>query len=306
MKKKDKNQVDRYGLIKIEDGTNGVYAWSSPHYKQTVELTDEEKAVCEAKNLDAESVLWVKRELAAGRTPTQIHRSIGMSRNTVYKYKEILKDSLQSTGETPAKYSQSTEIKKSVLCFFLFFNHLDHQSTLLILIAGICTIGLPFFVHRLQIWAFERREARRKEIRPLRIDFHLAMDFKYRKEALTARNTEEKLYFHYLLREYGNRTREVFLNEILSGESAINHKIRRDKVAEQYNINNALKVRNAEKKMLAAKNELYHTGKLDYFYKNDKEQREASRLWLVEFTRPIVERRAKDNLEPLTTQPLEL
>lgn len=280
---------DRLGFIKV-----GANAWTNEKY--TIQLTQKEKKVCIAKKMDLEKVLLVKRCLLKGFTPTGIKKEHSISRNTVYKYKKILKDSLESTGKVHEKYTKNEGIKKSVLPLVLFFSGLGYESTLYIIFAGFGLIGAVFIAHWKQKRDSEFRLKRRADTKPLLMDFYEAMDLMYLQYAIVCYSTQEVAKYNYLLKAFKNRNRKVQLIERFTTETQQSQFLRGEKLKDQHAANYWQKIQKGRTLYHVEIDKLFNKGLLDYFYSHDEVMRAASQLFLLDLTNPLRERREIDAL----------
>lgn len=292
MKNTNNNQdltPDRFGMIQV-----GGSEWVNEKY--IIELTNKERRVCLAQKMDLEKVLLVKRCLLKGYTPMDIKKEHNISRNTVYKYKKILKNSLESTEKVQGKYTEKEGIKKNVLPFVLIYSGLDYESTLYFLLSVFGLIGAVFVAKWKQKKDREFRLKRRVDTKPLLMDFYEAMDLMYLQYAIICYSSQEVAKYNYLLKAFKNRSRKVQLVERFSTETQQSQFLRGEKLKEQYAANYWQKIQKGRELYHIEIEGLFNKGLLAYFYGHDPVLRASSELFLLDLVKPIRERRVIDAL----------
>lgn len=257
---------------------NGIF-WQSAPYEPTVSLTIEEEQKAKSMNWDLEKVLLVKKLLKAKKTPTQIQKETGISRNSINKYRKIL--SLKDT-RVQDKDNESTGKSENVLCnqliFILFIN--ESTSPLFVIIAPILLLAVVGYF-KVEYDKFTQQMREHKEVaKKLHLDFVGAMDLSYERYPILVISEKEKIRFEMLLKHYNNQGREIFLVIQGYGQDNNAHYDERNKIASDYTKANAKMIDEADKRSKEVWKNLDQIGYLDYLKTPPGPQWEKSKEYL--------------------------
>lgn len=273
MKDTNKN-VNRIGTGHYErpDGSQVLFvpvesenlSWLATEYNKPVELTEKEIFKAKMLNWDLIKVLTVKKLLLKGDTPSKIFKDTGISRNSIYKYKEVLKYSLIAENN-----NKSTENTKCVFNKMLIFSYLGVDSTPGLLL--LCfLLFIAYFFYKYDLWKKERVK-HNEEATWLHFQFTKVFDLSYLRYPILCNSEEEARHYRKLLAYYNNKGRDCIVLERGLNQNSLEYFEEKESYSRKYCSANRYMIKIAKENYSKQWDILKDAGKFDYFYYSNLE-----------------------------------
>ena len=272
--------------------------WNIVDISTIIELDKKELSKANILGCDLDKVLQVKRLILKGLTPTKIRKETGFSRSTVYRYKDLL--SAMDTKK-PAMNTHSTKTLKSVFPMLLIVNDFALCGTLVILTLLLITV-VHSILKRKYKECLDDYFLYKESIKKLHRNLVYVCNYSFKQDPITCNSDKEAAYYRKVLAQYNNKSREVIVLPVGSGENNLNHFDRKDTAKRQYNINNYARIEeginNYNKYWSKAKKKgylsylCYYSNLSSFLYNKNKpltEERLISKLFLVSVTEFLIE-----------------